>query len=74
MRKIKEYDIISCPFCSEATISVIRFPSAWSEKHSGKNSLGRGVSVHKSKEQLVFQTGCYKCGKSVEEVEKEWSR
>ena len=66
---MKEYDMIDCPFCSERTISVIRFPSTWSEKHSGKNSLGRGVSVHKSKEELIVQSGCSKCDKSIKEIE-----
>jgi hypothetical protein len=68
---VKQYEILSCPFCKTGQIQCIFYPGAWSEKRSGRNSLGRGVSVSKSSDIWVVQSGCTNCGKSQEEVEKE---
>ena len=67
----KQYEILICPFCKKGEISCLYFPSTWSEKHGGRNSLGRGVSVSKSASAWIVQSGCGSCGKSQEEVEKQ---
>jgi hypothetical protein len=46
-------------------------PSVWGEKRGGRTSLGSGKRITKSREQWIIQSGCSKCGKSQEEVEKE---
>lgn len=67
----KQYEVLSCPFCHKGQIQCVFFPGAWSEKRSGRNSLGRGVSVSKSTETWIVQSGCNICGKSQQEVEKQ---
>jgi hypothetical protein len=67
----KQYEVLSCPFCKKGEISCIYFPSAWSEKRTGRNSLGKGVSVSKSTDAWIVQSGCNNCGKGQEEVEKQ---
>jgi predicted secreted Zn-dependent protease len=59
---------IPCPFCQQP-IEVLHIPSVYSEKHHGKNALGRGISIHKSKEIMEVQNDC-QCGKTVKEIQK----
>lgn len=66
-----QYEILPCPFCGNGEINCMYFPGAWSEKHSGRNSLGSGKYVNKSSEVWIIKSGCNNCGKSQEEVEVE---
>jgi len=68
-----EYEVITCPFCEKQDISCFYMPSVWTQKSSGRNSLGRGVSVHKSKSELIVREGCKNCGKTKEEIQ-EWMK
>lgn len=70
----KQYEILSCPFCKQNSIQAIYFPSAWSEKRTGKNSLGRGVSKNKSSDEWSITSGCNSCGKSLEEIEEKFKQ
>lgn len=66
-----QYEELPCPFCDVGRISCGYVAGAWSVKSSGKNSLGSGKHASKSSEVWLIQSGCPKCGKSSEEVEKE---
>jgi len=69
-----QYEIIPCPFCGEGRIQCLYFPGAWSEKRTGRSSLGKGVSITKSSETWIIQSDCSNCGKSADEIEKELKR
>ena len=69
-----QYEQLSCPFCDVGRVQCLFFPSAWSEKRGGGNSLGSGKSIKKSTEQWVIQTGCIPCNKTNEEIEKKLIR
>jgi hypothetical protein len=43
-------------------------------KESGRTALGKTKTLHKSKEVWIILSGCNVCGKSREEVEKEFKR
>ena len=59
---------IPCPFCQQP-IECLHIPSVYSEKHHGRNALGRGVSIHKSREIIEVQNDC-SCRKTVREIQK----
>jgi len=63
-----EVEYVLCPFCNNP-IEVNHIPSIYSEKHHGRNALGRGVSIHKSKEIIEVIEDC-KCGKTMKEIQK----
>lgn len=65
------YEQLPCPFCKDGLINCMYVPSVWGEKRGGRTSLGSGKRITKSREQWIIQSGCSKCGKSQEEVEKE---
>lgn len=66
-----QYEILPCPFCTVGEISCIYFPGVWSQKMKRTKTLPGSGSASKSKEIWIVKTGCSKCGKSQEEVEKE---
>lgn len=66
-----QYEFLPCPFCEKGEISCLYFPGVWSQKMKRTRTLPGGGSVSKSKEIWIIKSGCSKCGKSQEEVEKE---
>lgn len=68
---MKQYEILNCPFCNENTISCIFFPSATKIRIKSSATFGKSKEKTKSSEEWVIQSGCSKCRKSQEEVEKE---
>lgn len=70
----KQYEMLSCPFCDKGDISCLYIPSTFTHKRKGRNALGRGKSVSRSSEEWIVQSGCSKCGKFQEEVEKEFRK
>jgi hypothetical protein len=66
-----QYEELSCPFCDKGRIQCWYIPGVWSEKSSGRSSLGSGKKVIKSSDTWLIRSGCSHCGKSQEEVEKE---
>jgi hypothetical protein len=66
-----QYEELSCPFCDKGKIQAWYIPGVWTEKRTGKSSLGRGKSVIKSTDVWLIKSGCSICGKLQEEVEKE---
>ena len=64
-----EYEIIKCPFCNKSDISCFYVRSAWTQKRMGRNALGRGVSFHKTKSELIVREGCKNCGKTKEDIQ-----
>ncbi len=69
-----QYEIWDCPFCGANTVSVIRFPKSVSVKRARTASLPGGSEFHVNPDVYLVQTGCSKCGKPQEEVEKEFKR
>lgn len=70
----KQYEVLSCPFCNNGEINCLFVPSSLTYKRKGRNSLGGGKSITRSSEVWIVQSGCSRCGKSQEEVEKEFRR
>lgn len=70
----KQYEILSCPFCNIGNIECLYIPSTFTYKRKGRNALGNGKSISRSSEEWIIQSGCNKCGKSQDEVEKEFKR
>ena len=68
---VGQYEELACPFCDKGRIGALYIHGAWSQKSTGKNSLGGGKSSTKSKDVWLIKNGCNVCGKNVEEVEKE---
>jgi hypothetical protein len=68
---LKQYEILHCPFCIERTINCTYFPSATKIKISSTSTFGKAQQKRKSSETWIVQSGCNKCGKSMEEVEKK---
>ena len=66
-----QYEVLSCPFCHENTISCYYFPSATKLKIRSTATFGRSVKRIKSAETWVIRAGCSNCNKSLEEVEKK---
>lgn len=66
-----QYEIIVCPFCHSESISCRYFPSATKIKIRSTATFGRNTRRVKSAEVWIVQSGCDKCGKSLEDVEKK---
>lgn len=66
-----EYTELSCPFCDRGRIRALYIPGVWSERRTGRSSLGKGRSIRKSSDTWLIQSGCNLCGKSKEEVERK---
>ena len=67
----RQYEVRDCSFCGESTISVIHFPKSVSVKRSRTASLPGSKGFHVNRDVYLVQSGCSKCGKSSEEVEKK---
>jgi hypothetical protein len=65
-----EYEELSCPFCDNGRVSTQHLPSTYSVKRTMVGSNRKNIP-HKSSEVWLIQSGCSKCGKSKEEVEKQ---
>src|SRR4030042_5798836 len=59
---------ILCPFCNRE-VECMYIPSVYSEKHHGRNALGRGVSITKSTEILDPLKDC-ECGKTINQIKR----
>ena len=66
-----QYEILQCPFCQKGAINCMWYPSAVSVKRNVTASLPGQGGVSKSKETWIVKSGCDKCGKTQEEVEKK---
>ena len=69
-----QFEVLKCPFCDKGEISCKYFPSATTIKRGGRTALGKTKTLYKSKEVWIILSGCKVCGKSREEVEKEFKR
>lgn len=69
-----QYEELPCPFCDKGRIACGYIPPVWTERRTGKSSLGKGKAVEKSSDIWLIQSGCSVCGKPSEEVEKELKR
>ena len=66
-----QYEALAYPFCEIEEIRCLYFSSAVSFKRNVTASLPGLGSLQKSKEVWLTPSGCTKCGKSKEEVERE---
>lgn len=66
-----QYEELSCPFCDKGKIQAGHIHGAWTERRTGRSSLGKGKAVEKSSDVWLIRSGCNICNKSSEEVEKE---
>lgn len=66
---LKEKQIWDCPFCGKNTIQVVFFPRSIRPYKTSWGGSKPGWKI--SKEQVIVQSGCSACGKSLEEVEKD---
>ena len=64
------YEILVCPFCYNGEITVKVFGGSWEEKRGARTSLGKSLTIKKSKIVYVVQNDCDKCGKLIEDIEK----
>ncbi|MGI0086810.1 MAG: hypothetical protein ACREBI_02470 [Nitrosotalea sp.] len=69
-----QYEILACSFCKKGQISCIWFPSAISIKRNITASLPGKGSVSKSRNIWIVKSGCSECGKSQDEVEKQFQK
>lgn len=67
-----QYEVLKCPFCDKGEISCKWYPSATTVRKQGRTALGSKGSVSKSKEVWIVQSDCKACGKTKEEIEKEF--
>lgn len=65
------YEVWDCPFCGANAVSVIRFPKNVSIKSARIASLPGGSGFHKNPDVYLVQSGCSKCDKTSDEVEKK---
>ena len=66
----RQYEVWPCPFCTQDMISVIHFPKSVSVKTSRTASLPGGKGFHANPDVYLISSGCAKCGKTQQEVEK----
>ncbi len=59
----RQYEVWPCPFCSQETISVVRFPKSVSVKTSRTASLPGGKGFHVNPDIYLISTGCSKRGR-----------
>lgn len=69
-----QYEILSCPFCGKGEIQCLYFPSVTTEKRRVSATFGAKKERSKSSESWIIQSGCKSCGKTEEEVEKEFKK
>src|SRR5438132_14108729 len=66
----RQYEVWPCPFCTQDTISGIRFPKSVSVKTSRTASLPGGKGFHVNPDVYLTSSGGVKCGKPQQQVEK----
>jgi hypothetical protein len=71
MNMAKQYEMLNCPFCNENTISCIYFPPVTQIKTSSTATFGKTKQRTRSSETWIIQSGCSKCSKTQEDVEKK---
>ena len=69
-----QYEILPCPFCDKGQIQCLYFPSVTTEKRRVSATFGAKKERSKSSESWIIQSGCKSCGKTEEEVEKEFKK
>jgi len=69
-----QYEELACPFCSEGIIKCWFIPGVMQEKRHVTATFGARKERKRSSDIWLIQSGCDKCGKSSEEVEKELKR
>lgn len=69
-----QYGILARPFCKKGHISCMWFPSAVSIKRNITASLPSKGSVSKSRDTWIVKSGCSECGRSQEEIEKQFQK
>lgn len=65
-----EDEYLPCPFCDKGQIWCGHVPSRVNVKYSRTATFGKTKNKSKSREIWMVRSGCSKCGKSQEEVEK----
>lgn len=70
MRGLKEVQIWDCPFCGKNTIQVLYFPSTARPEKTSWGGSRPWMNI--TKEKIIVQSGCSACGKTREEIEKEF--
>lgn len=69
-----EYEELSCPFCDKGKVKAWHIPSFWQERRSVTATFGSRRALKRTQDIWNIQSGCSVCGKSQEEVEKEFKR
>lgn len=69
-----QYEVLACPFCKKGQISCMWFPSAVSVKRNMTASLPGKGSASKSRDTWIVKSGCLECGKSQEDVDKQFRK
>jgi hypothetical protein len=62
---------LPCPFCGDGIIQTWFIPGAMQEKRHVTATFGASKTRRKSADTWLIQSGCNKCNKTVEQVEKE---
>jgi hypothetical protein len=63
---------LSCPFCDKGKIQCWYIPSTTSFRSRSTATFGKTTKRIKSPDIWMIKSGCPSCGKSAEEVEKEF--
>ncbi len=69
-----EYVELSCPFCDKGKIQAWYIPSTATIKRTKTATFGSQKRYVRTKDIWIIKSGCNICGKSKEEVEKEFKR
>lgn len=67
-----EKQLLDCPFCKEHSIEILYYHKNMITKSCRGSGTTRAHTSF-SKPRVVFISGCPKCGKTKEEVEKEYN-
>lgn len=60
---------IECPFCHKKTISAVHYPPVL--QTSTSHAAGKTkTQYYYTKDRYEIHSGCFKCGKSIRQVEK----
>ncbi len=65
-----EYSELICPFCDKGKITCMYVPSSFSVKQNKSRVMGSSKKI-RNPDIWVIKSGCYICGRTREEVEKE---
>ena len=65
---------LACPFCDKGKIQCWYIPGVIQERRHTTATFGSETRKSKSSDNWLVQSGCFVCGKSEEEVEKELKR